>query len=312
MIEFHIEPGVVMTWADFQATRPPFSIALDGYVNGPPDFVRKGPYANFDHHAGVNRLSTRSTCGQVYYAITLGLFATFQKEGQPYAHVYINDIDQDVCMACWLLKHSDQLNQLRSWQPLGRLLLAEDSLDTTGGAYPIDPEWLIAKQIAWVFEPYTTARSDGRLSRMDAKAMQYVLEIVEQRIFDFIEGRGGRVDLDTRYQELGGGPDWKLIAETGMYARTQLFADGFHAFVACRDNGDGTYTYSIGKMSPFVSFPILKIYERLNDAENITDPNDAWGGTRIIGGSPRKSRSRLTPQEVEQIVNGCVEEQEFV
>ena len=32
MIELHIEPGLVMTWEEFQATKPPCSIALDGYV----------------------------------------------------------------------------------------------------------------------------------------------------------------------------------------------------------------------------------------------------------------------------------------
>lgn len=55
------------------------------------------------------------------------------------------------------------------------------------------------------------------------------------------------------------------------------FCRWLHAFVACRDSGDETYIYSIGKMSPFVSFAVRKIYERLNEVEGVMDPHDAWG-----------------------------------
>jgi len=67
------------------------SIALDGYVKGPPRFFIQGPYANFNHHEGVARIATRSTCAQVYFYICLGLLDTFQKRGEPHANVYIND-----------------------------------------------------------------------------------------------------------------------------------------------------------------------------------------------------------------------------
>jgi hypothetical protein len=80
MIRIYLEPRVVIKWKDFIEKKPHFSIALDGYVKGPPRFSIQGPYANFNHHEGVARIATRSTCAQVYYYIRLGLLDTFQKK----------------------------------------------------------------------------------------------------------------------------------------------------------------------------------------------------------------------------------------
>lgn len=32
-IILHAEPGIVMSWEDFQVRKPPFSIALDRYIS---------------------------------------------------------------------------------------------------------------------------------------------------------------------------------------------------------------------------------------------------------------------------------------
>ena len=123
MIQVYLEPRVVITWEDFIKSKPRFSIALDGYVKGPPRFFIQGPYANFNHHEGVPRIATRSTCAQVYFYICLGLLDTFQKQSEPHAQVYINDVDQDVCLSCWLLKNSDKLMGLRFENLLFQLIL---------------------------------------------------------------------------------------------------------------------------------------------------------------------------------------------
>ena len=92
-IKLHVRPGVVYSWDHFRQTHPPNSIAIDGYVDGPAAFDPTGPFANFDHHSGVNRLATRSTCGQILVAIPLGLFETFQVGGRPVANLFVNDCD---------------------------------------------------------------------------------------------------------------------------------------------------------------------------------------------------------------------------
>ena len=306
MIRVYLEPRVVIKWQDFINSKPRFSIALDGYVKGPPRFLIQGPYANFNHHEGVARIATRSTCAQVYYYIRLGLLDTFQKNGEPNARVYINDVDQDVCLSCWLLKNSAKLEGLRFDNVLVQLILFEDILDASAGAYPINPENPQIRRQAWIYEPYTQARTDGSIYSMSKKEMKDILRSVCTRIDAAIDGRGGEIELDTRFEKIGGGPGWQLINEKGPYARTKLFSKKIKAYVALVENKEDTYAYTIGKMSPFVIFPLERIYGALNKAEGLSSEENCWGGSAIIGGSPRKTGSRLTPEKVQQVINACI------
>jgi hypothetical protein len=306
MIQLHVEPRVSKSWDAFRSQNPSHSIALDGYVTAGPRFDPSGPYANFDHHADVDRLATRSSCMQVYMAITLGLLDLFRKDDEVHAHIWVNDPDQDTSLAIWQLRNPEYLADISIRMPLARLLITEDLLDCTGGAYPVDPMRESMQEQAWVFEPYFEARTAGRLHAMDASAMAELIDVLGERITAHVEGRGGKVVLDTRYETIGGGPGWKMIVEHGPHARTELFGAGVHAFVSVRENDDGTWTYSIGRMSPFVPFDILRLYEVLNAAEGL-DAASGWGGSDTIGGSPREGGSRLSPKQVEELVTGHVQ-----
>ena len=94
-----------------------------------------------------------------------------------------------------------------------------------------------------------------------------------------------------------------MIVEHGQHARTKLFSAGVRAFLSVRDNGDGSWTYSIGRMSPFVQFPIEELYGVLTEAEGLPPATYGWGGSNTIGGSPRQGGSRLSPTQVEEILN---------
>jgi hypothetical protein len=310
MIRFYLEPKVILSWQDFINSKPKFSIALDGYVKGPPQFLIQGPFANFNHHEGVARIATRSTCAQVYFYICLGLLDTFQKTGEPRANVYINDVDQDVCLSCWLLKNSDKLIKLRIDSVLFQLIMFEDILDASAGAYPINPERPLLRKQAWIYEPYTRARADGSLYRMSETDMLKILWSVCDRIDSAVLGQSEEIDLDTMFKTIGGGDGWQFIIEKGTYARTRLFSEGVKAYVSLLERQDDSYAYTIGKMSPFIKFPIVRIYEALNKAENLTTRDNRWGGSPIIGGSPRKTGSRLSPENIEKIINDCIKREE--
>ncbi len=293
-----------MTREDFIREKPVFSIALDGYVKGKPFFERKGPYANFNHHEDVDRLSTRSTCYQVYVAIKQGLFNTFKEKGQPHANLYENDADQDVCLSTWLLKNSERIHRTKSEPLITRLVGVQELLDATAGTYPIEPNTKIMHELAWIFEPYTDSRIGGRVQHMDAPEMRNIIEAVCKRISDYTINKGEKKEPDTRYESVGGGTSWAMIKEHGYYARSALFARGISSFVSVRENGDGTFSYSIGKVSPYVDFPIECIYKRLNKIEAIADENtNRWGGGDTIGGSPRIGGSKLSPKDLEKIIN---------
>jgi len=142
--------------------------------------------------------------------------------------------------------------------------------------------------------------------------MKDILGSVCARIDAAIDGRGGKIELDTRYEKIGGGPGWQLIYEKGPYARTKLFSEKTKAYVALIKSKEDTYAYTIGKMSPFVMFPLERIYGALNKAEGLSSQDNCWGGSTIIGGSPRKTGSCLSPEKVQKVINDCIKREKNV
>ncbi len=307
-INLFIEPKKVIQWPEFIDNYPPFSIALDGFVYGPPLFSSIGPHANFNHHEGVDRLSTRATCSQVLVALKQGLLETFCINSEAMINIFVNDPDHDTALAVWLLKNHSRITSPVHEPYINRLVRIEDLLDVTAGAYPYQIDAIVLQEIAWVFKPYADARTAGKLFNMSGADMGKVILEVGERITEYSYGRGGKTKLDTRYERIGGGKNWALVNEIGTHARTAIFADGIKAFVSYRDNKDGTFTYSIGKMSPYFKFPITDFYIFLNQAEGLVPGSaNSWGGSDIIGGSPRMTGSKLHPKELERIINRLLE-----
>lgn len=299
-----------ITWETFVGSEDRFAIALDGYVTGGPRFDAQSVKANFNHHEGCDRLATRATCAQVLMAIRQGLFKTFRNHEGPQATVYVNDADEDVCTSWYLLKHNAVCGQ--SMNPLlNRLVMMEDCLDATAGAYPFPADLPVLRELAWVFEPYRQFRLSGQIDKKDPQAYRSVIEDVEGRIGRHITGSGQEVPLDTRFERVGGGKGWSMVKEIGAQARTGMFADGIQAYVSVRERGEGRWTYTVGRMSNFIPFDCQKIFDICNAAEFKADKDDGspmcledhWGGSPMIGGSPRVGGSKIPPSIMEKIVN---------
>lgn len=304
MITLYVEPRVAKTWDRFRTENPPFSIALDGYVADKPLYDLRGPHVNFNHHEYVDRLSTRSTTAQVHLAIKQGLLETFHQKGIPHAEVYANDSDYDVCVAWWLLKNHERITNTRSEPLITKLVQITDFMDSTGGLYPLNPNSLLMRERAWIFEPYTDARLTGRVPLMEAGEMRNVIDAVTRRIDEYTLGRGEERTVDTRYEKIGGGEGWAMVREIGAEARAKMITDGITAFVSVRDASDGQYAYTLGRKSPFIPFPLPALLSHINGIEgyNLDDPH-AWGGSDIIAGSSRKNKTQITPTELEKIIN---------
>jgi hypothetical protein len=304
-IRLFVEPGQVYSWLQFTHAKPPYSIALDGVVNDRPRRDPRGPYANFDHHARVDRLATRSTAEQVMLEINLGLFRTFQRDGEPTANIFVNDADEDTCLSVWLLRNHVEV--VRGNVTLARLVYYEDRLDATAGAFPL----LDARQyrrMAWVFEPYHDARYDGRLQKMDENEMGDLIESVMPRISAHIAGQGGETVLEGRIEVIGGGDGWSMVRETGPAARLALFDAGIQAFVVYRGESEGRHHYVVGRRSVWVPWPWRRLIRALNKEDPAVQPRDCyrWGpmsSAATIGGSPRSGGSALTPAQVQAIIN---------
>ncbi len=309
MIELHLEPRVTKTWEQFKAESKPYSMALDGYVADKPLFDPKGPRVNFNHHEYVDRLSTRSTTAQVHLAIKQGLFQTFNSGSVPTAGVFVNDADYDVCVAWWLLQNHERISGVKSEPLISKLVAITDFMDATGGLYPLEPNTRLMRERAWIFEPYSEARLNNRIPMMEAGEMRNVIDAVTRRIDEYTLGRGKEKKVDTRYDKIGGGRDWMMVREIGAEARGKMISDGIKAFVSVRDAGDDKYAYTLARLSPYIHFPIPGLFEKINLQEGYTleDP-DAWGGSDIIGGSSRKNKTKITPTELEKIINDYLDE----
>lgn len=306
MITLHIEPKTIpMSWEEFVIAKPKFSLALDGYVSTGPRFDPNGPYMNSNHHENCDRLATRATCAQILMAIRQGLFSTFRKDSEAHIEVYANDCDEDVCTSWFLLKNHYMVVNTMNPQ-INKLVHMEDMLDSCSGTYPFPEDLPSIKKLAWVFYPYRLFRLNGGLARKNEEEYRNIISDVEHRIMAFINGTAEEINLECDYSVIGGGASWKMVQEIGAYARTRMVADGISAFVSVMAHKDNSsFTYTIGKISPFIKFDIIGLLKKLNEAEyqNKENLNDNWGGGNLIGGSPRVGGSKLKPKEVEKIIN---------
>lgn len=302
-IELRVEPRKVYSWAEFKGQKPPYSIALDGFVDSPTVRDPKGPYANFDHHAKCDRLATRSTSEQVHMEINMSLFDTFRKDGFPHAIVHVNDPDEDTCLAWWLLKNHELVRNHAEPQ-INRLVYCEDRLDCTAGAYPFG-DTAMRRKMAWIFQPYNEARFRGHVAQMDEAGMKTLIEAVEGRITSHIFDGGKELPLEGHYEKIGGGPGWTFAKETGPASRMAMLNDGILAFaVLVAEKQDGSCVYTLGRRSVWTPFDLHRFYDKLNEEEaGIISEGNKWGGSDTIGGSPRQTGSRLTPKRLQEIIN---------
>lgn len=304
-IELVIHPGPALTREQFLATHPPYSVALDGYVFGEPflEMTEGGPYRNFNHHETVDRSCTSATCEQVRRAVVLGFYDLFRHKGDRTAKIFVNDCDQDVCTATWILMNPD-----RASEPMVRMFSQiVDLLDMSAGAYPMPHERDLLGQQRWVFEPYQRARPN--LTGMSGEQMRQVIFDVHHRMDQFVMGRAESMPLIGEYERIGGGDGWTFASVTHQSARERMVSAGVRAAVELFGRtADGRYMYTVWRRSEYViGFPVGEILAALNEREGF-QPIDAngWGGAATVGGSPRGRGSSLAPEEVERIVNEVV------
>src|SRR3989338_2612291 len=305
-INLIVEPRKTYSWDEFKTKKPEFSISLDGFVNDKTQREEKGPYANFDHHMDADRGSTLSTCMQVYEEINMGLFDTFRKNGIPTAHIYVNDPDEDTCLSWWELKHHELVRDHGNPR-FNRLVTIEDKLDRHAGGYPLG-ETKFRRQMAWIFQPYNEDRFQGKISSLDATGMYTLIEAVCSRISEHIFNEGEEISLEGHYERLGGGAGWSLVKETGPASRIAMYNDGITAYARLvAQTNAGSYVYTLGRKSCWTRYNLPELYNTLNEVETeIITPANCWGGSNTIGGSPRETGSKLSPEELEKIINKVI------
>lgn len=294
LMKLEVRPGEVLSWKEFINSAPNQSIALDGYVGDSPKFKDKGLYLNFNHHEKVDRLATRCTAAQVLMAIRQGLFYKFSKEST----IFVNDCDEDVCLSVFLLRNA-HLSEVVINPVLNKLVFMEDMLDTTAGYYPFPPNLPSLEEVYWVFSPYHKFRAEGGINRGDSQEFIEVINQVEENIKALIEGKGSKVKLKTAYEVIASEGIWSMVRELDPQARLKMSSDGIRAYVSVRQISEDRWAYTLGRSSLFINFDLPKLYKALNKAEK---SEGQWGGSDIVGGSPRIEGSCLPPERVVEII----------
>src|SRR3990167_3522809 len=232
-IDLIVLPRQTLNQEDFLA-KPQCSIALDGVVRGGPFRDEETRHVNFDHHDGVDREITMSTCKQVFMAIKGGLFKSYRQNGKPFAYVYVNDSDQDTSLSVFELENNKMLEGSQSNPLFNRLLELTDKLDITGGAFPLNLSDKLMRQHSWIFQPYSELRKSGALATANHQVIQDNIESIMLRIKEYLMNRGGEAELDIRHKILYDSPyGYRIIHEIGGNdARYYLFGNGMDAFVS--------------------------------------------------------------------------------
>lgn len=268
-------PDETVSWEAFKREPAP-AAALDGYVAGPTR--ANSTHATFDHHAEVDRLATRATCEQVAVAIRFGPLPVLADPGRLTVHV--NHADEDVALSVWLLDNQDRVGDQRIW----RLVHTEGILDTTGGCCVPAEDRAFIEQLAWIFAPCGERRTT-------TNGMADTIATVGERLDRYAEDRAQREPAGVGYRLIERRGRIAAIEEHGVLSRVTLAADGIDLYVSVRELSD-RHEITIGKTSPRPDFDLSSAFEELNLREE-AEPGDAWGGSSMIGGSPRASGTHL-------------------
>ena len=274
---------------------PNNSIALDGAVTGPYIDNEKKIYS-FDHHGNCIRHISNATCVQVLDAILLGF------DPNEY-NVYINDVDEDTVLSLALLLK----NEIAYNEKTQDIIRNIGFLDAHGPSYPIKKEMQEQIEIIsnFIMSSYYHLKREKQYSQANLKDL--ILECVE-KFYLMLDGKISytkNIVKPIKYElEPKTNADWIMI-HSSDYIFGEFYEKGYNKIVSWDQLLDNSYTYTIGKKSEFIDFPVKEILFELNKIEA------GWGGGSTIGGSPRNfdgSRSNLSPDEIVNIINKILTE----
>lgn len=92
-------------------------------------------------------------------------------------------------------------------------------------------------------------------------------------------------------------PDQKfVIAESAQFVGNALYDAGYDGYAVFTSNADGSLKWTLARASEYVPFDIPSAVAELNTIEK------GWGGRAIIAGSPKDTGSRLTIDQVVEVL----------
>jgi CAAX prenyl protease-like protein len=286
---------------------PSGTIFLDGAAQGEPFLDHERQIYNLDHHEGCIRAFTLSTCEQAIVMLIKGLDLRNRDW-----RIYANDPDLDTILAIWVLLNHLRINKSETVRKaIIPLLRLEGTIDSFGlefkelcGFSP-DLYQKVMKQIEDLRFNELIIKKEGHWDEIDF--LEYtadVLNKVDQMVYQLDDFKDFKsVEVLARV-EIGDNRIGVVCrAEMGIYEVEQYLVNLYENRLGLVILQKEPHTYSLRQVGPFLSGDLTNAYEKLNFLDPGVDgrrPDNRWGGSADIGGSPRITGTKLTPQEIAQ------------
>ncbi|OGJ60262.1 hypothetical protein A2635_00710 [Candidatus Peribacteria bacterium RIFCSPHIGHO2_01_FULL_51_9] len=293
LVEIFMNPGMTVffsperteTLERFFEDYPPHAVALDGFVKGLFHFQKKedgGPRAVVDHHrsdADLDRLIVRSTCEQIYLRTLTGFFQKHFGNGKLNLNIFCNDLDEDVILALYILRHHADVLAKGRERALFRLVHFEGLKDAFGGSFSLSDErsqgsdaHIDDEKLKWVFHRCSTWKHNPEFRDLIPSALcGLVLEDSFARIDAYRRGLAGRMALDGGYDVLWNDLQhgWSLVTEHGHEARIQMAKDGIDAIISPIRKGSRGQVFTLWKIDDASSWPVTELFDVFNRLERL-------------------------------------------
>lgn len=280
------------------------TIFLDGAAQGAPFLDSEKDIYNLDHHEGCVRLFTVSTCEQAYILLRKGLNL---KESE--WKVLANDPDLDTVLAIWLLlnhkrvENPDEGEILSNLVPLVRLqgLIDVHGMDLKEmSCLPAHIFEKTENRIEKLRERELSLKREGLWEEVDL--LEYTLEVlreIDRMIYSPIHFTDFKIVDELARVKIGE----KSIAvicrsELGIY-EVEEHLKALHdkrLGIIVLERSEKAYT--LRQVDLFLPINLQRIYSVLNLRDGAVTDTNRWGGSDIIGGSPRLSGTALQQHEI--------------
>ncbi len=309
-LSVRVERGYTVTAAAAHRAAPG-TIYLDGAAQAEPFVDAERHVYNLDHHVGCVRAFTLATCEQAMVMVRKRLNLRERDW-----IVFANEPDLDTILAIWVLLNHIRLNDedpeiLSRVLPLLRLqgtidALGLEMLEMSG--LPKEQQESMLACVGQLRRRELALKKDGRWLEIDF--LEYTADLL--RSVDAIvyspHHFEGSLDLEmTELARAEVAERWLAVAcasEEGIYEverhLRRLHGDRLGIIILRKD----PQTYTLRKVDPSLPLSLDRVYDQLNlldPAVGSFRPENRWGGSDEIGGSPRATGTRLTAEEIADI-----------
>jgi hypothetical protein len=259
---------------------------------------------SLDHHEGCVRPFTLATCEQAATMVFLGI-----PLGEGEWRIIANDFDMDLVLAGWiLLNHADlakdEMKLLAEAMPFIKIEGNIDSMGLDASILTGFPSDKMESERVRVMEAASLVKTPpGATKEEIATTFKESLEKIDELLLP----ESLRMEL-SEYTELGrvhlakGKTAILCRSARGIYEVEAFYKSRYGSSLGIVVLTAGESRFTIRLVDGFLEGDMSVLYRHLNKidpaAKKTADGENLWGGSSMIGGSPRQTGSELPPERI--------------